>query len=113
MSLFAPTTHPLSTAEEMWTTAFNELSQRIRQHFVRQEPYHQALAYVRGLMSPVERKNGWQVAEEEARRPFTACAPADPLESTCARLPQRLDQGRQGSEKASNDEATGCAQTEP
>jgi SRSO17 transposase len=31
---------------------------------MRQEPYHQALAYVRGLMSPVERKNGWQVAEE-------------------------------------------------
>ncbi|GCF09548.1 transposase [Dictyobacter arantiisoli] len=64
MSLFAPTTHPLSTAEEVWKTAFNELSQRIRQRFVRPEPYHQALAYVRGLMSPVERKNGWQVAEE-------------------------------------------------
>jgi hypothetical protein len=59
-----PAINESSSPEDVWTTAFHELGQRIRRHFVRQEPYHQALAYVRGLMSPVERKNGWQVAEE-------------------------------------------------
>src|SRR5215472_16020149 len=50
--------------KEVWTAAFNDLGQRIRRYFVRPESYQQALAYLRGLMSPVERKNGWQVAEE-------------------------------------------------
>ncbi len=49
--------------EEAWTMAFNELSWRIRPSFVRPEAYQCALAYVQGLMSSVERKNGWQVAE--------------------------------------------------
>lgn len=30
---------------------------------MRPEPHPRALAYLQGLMSPVERKNGWQVAE--------------------------------------------------
>ncbi|HEX4208674.1 MAG TPA: IS701 family transposase, partial [Ktedonobacteraceae bacterium] len=47
----------------MWATAFNELGQRIKHAFVRQEPNLRALAYIQGLMSPAERKNGWQVAE--------------------------------------------------
>ncbi len=50
--------------EEMWSTAFNQFSQRMRQYFVRQESSFRALAYVRGLMSEASRKNGWQVAEE-------------------------------------------------
>ncbi|WP_236601496.1 IS701 family transposase [Ktedonobacter sp. SOSP1-52] len=52
-----------SSPEEVWTTAFNELGQRIRRAFVRPESYQRAQTYVQGLMSPVERKNGWQVAE--------------------------------------------------
>jgi hypothetical protein len=32
--------------------------------FRRAEPRRRALAYLRGLLSPVERKNGWQLAEE-------------------------------------------------
>ncbi|MFL5666613.1 MAG: IS701 family transposase, partial [Ktedonobacteraceae bacterium] len=48
----------------MWTTAFNDLGQRIRRFFPRREPYQRALAYLQGLMSEVSRKNGWQVAEE-------------------------------------------------
>lgn len=49
--------------EEVWTTAFSALGQRIGHSFLRSEPRHRALAYIRGLMSSVERKNGWQVAE--------------------------------------------------
>ena len=49
---------------EVWTTAFNQLSQRMSGFFVRSESYQRALAYIQGLMSSVERKNGWQVSEE-------------------------------------------------
>ncbi|GHO64640.1 hypothetical protein KSC_035320 [Ktedonobacter sp. SOSP1-52] len=63
MSPFASTAYPPSRAEEVWTTTFNELGQRIRQHFVRPEPHQRALTYMQALMSPMGRKNGWQVAE--------------------------------------------------
>jgi SRSO17 transposase len=63
MSLQVPTASPSSAPEEVWTTAFDELSQRIRHAFVRPEPHLRALTYLQGLMGPVERKNGWQVAE--------------------------------------------------
>jgi SRSO17 transposase len=53
-----------SSPEEVWATAFNELSRCTTPYFVRQESNLRALAYVQGLMSSVERKNGWQVAEE-------------------------------------------------
>jgi SRSO17 transposase len=49
-----------------------DFRQRIRQYFVRPEPYRRTLAYMQGLMSPVERKNGWQVAEEVGEA--TPCA---------------------------------------
>lgn len=53
-----------SFPEEIWTTAFNHLSQQIRPSFVRTESHQRALTYLQGLMSDVSRKNGWQVAEE-------------------------------------------------
>ena len=34
--------------------------------FRRPEPRRRALDYLRGLLSPVERKNGWQLAEQAA-----------------------------------------------
>lgn len=64
MSFLFPPASSSSRAEEVWTTAFHQLGQRIRQHFVRQEPHNRALGYLRGLMSDVSRKNGWQLAEE-------------------------------------------------
>lgn len=63
MPLSFPSASPSAFPEEVWTAAFEKLSQRIRRSFVRPEPHQHALAYVRGLMSLVERKNGWQVAE--------------------------------------------------
>ena len=61
---FSPKARPPSSPEEVWTTVFNQLGQRIRQHFVRPELYQRALTYMQGLMSKASRKNGWQVAEE-------------------------------------------------
>ena len=53
-----------ASPEEVWITANKELGQRIRHAFVPQASHQRALAYLQGLMSLVERKNGWQVAEE-------------------------------------------------
>lgn len=36
---------------------------RIGRHFARSEPRRRAGGYLRGLLSQIERKNGWQMAE--------------------------------------------------
>ena len=36
----------------------------IAERFHRSEPRRRALDYLKGLLSPVERKNGWQLAEQ-------------------------------------------------
>jgi SRSO17 transposase len=41
----------------------NEIQRRIGPHFRRAEARERARRYVQGLLAPVERKNGWQVAE--------------------------------------------------
>src|ERR671939_1490553 len=48
---------------EGWSRELEELAGRIAPRFVRAEPRRRALAYLRGLLSPLERKNGWQLAE--------------------------------------------------
>jgi SRSO17 transposase len=40
-----------------------DLAQRLAPRFLRAEPRRRALAYLRGLLAPLERKNGWQLAE--------------------------------------------------
>jgi SRSO17 transposase len=50
--------------EAIWTFAFEKLNQRIQHVFVRKATRHRVQSYLRGLLSPVERKNGWQIAEE-------------------------------------------------
>lgn len=47
-----------------WSADLDDLGVMLRGHFVRQEPRDQALAYLKGLLSPIERKNAWQIAEE-------------------------------------------------
>jgi SRSO17 transposase len=47
-----------------WAADLEALHARIARRFVRPEPRRRALAYLRGLLSPVERKNGWQLAEQ-------------------------------------------------
>ena len=46
-----------------WAVGLSALHQRIAKHFVRAEPRQQAYDYLRALISPIERKNGWQIAE--------------------------------------------------
>jgi SRSO17 transposase len=47
-----------------WANGFEEVARRIAVRFPRAEPRRCALQYVRSLLSPIERKNGWQLAEE-------------------------------------------------
>jgi hypothetical protein len=63
MPLLVTATSSRPSPEEVWTAAFNKLSQQVRLYFVRPEPHLRALAYMQALMSSAERKNGWQVAE--------------------------------------------------
>src|ERR1041384_8131799 len=46
-----------------WASELHTMFALIQQRFPRDEPRQHALAYLKGLLSPVERKNGWQLAE--------------------------------------------------
>ncbi len=52
------------SAQELWTSLFEQLCERIGPCFARSETREGVKAYLKGLLSPVERKNGWQLAEE-------------------------------------------------
>jgi SRSO17 transposase len=54
---------PTIVGAESWAQGLEELAQRIAPRFSRAEPRRRALAYLRGLLAPLERKNGWQLAE--------------------------------------------------
>jgi SRSO17 transposase len=51
-----------------WGRGLGALHARIGARFRRAEPRRRALAYLRGLTSPVARKNGWQLAEQAGER---------------------------------------------
>jgi SRSO17 transposase len=46
-----------------WAAALDELAERIAPRFGRAEPRRRARAYLHGLLAPLERKNGWRLAE--------------------------------------------------
>jgi DDE superfamily endonuclease len=46
-----------------WADQFEEVQGRLAPYFERAEPRQRAMAYIRGLLSITERKNGWQLAE--------------------------------------------------
>jgi SRSO17 transposase len=46
-----------------WARRLDGLVERIAPRFRRVEPRRRAAAYLKGLLAPVERKNGWQLAE--------------------------------------------------
>lgn len=48
---------------EQWGESFEAFHARFGHLFARSETREQAKKYLRGLLAPVERKNGWQVAE--------------------------------------------------
>jgi SRSO17 transposase len=51
-----------------WAEGLDGVVERIAPRFGRAEPRRRARAYLRGLLAPVERKNGWQLAEELGER---------------------------------------------
>jgi hypothetical protein len=51
-----------------WADELEALHARIMRRFERAEPRQRALAYLKGLLSSVERKTGWQLAEEAGER---------------------------------------------
>ena len=61
--------HPLATADEAANTVrggaayMADVERRLAPYFERAEPRRRAMAYLRGLLSPAERKNSWQLAE--------------------------------------------------
>ena len=48
---------------EAWAAGLEQLHARIAPRFARSEPRERVLAYVRGLLAPLERKNSWTLAE--------------------------------------------------
>jgi SRSO17 transposase len=52
------------TQTRSWADELQSLAESIGHHFPRSEPRQRALAYLKGLLSPVERKNSWQIAEQ-------------------------------------------------
>jgi SRSO17 transposase len=53
---------------ETWLTELEDLFAYVGHRFGRREMQERALDYLIGLLSPVERKNGWQLAEAAAHR---------------------------------------------
>ena len=51
-----------------WSEELAALLERLGPRFGRVEPRRRAAAYLKGLLAPVERKNGWQLAEAAGDR---------------------------------------------
>jgi SRSO17 transposase len=47
-----------------WAEQLSEIAERSGPRFLRSEPRQHALVYLQGLLSSVERKNSWQLAEQ-------------------------------------------------
>ena len=54
---------PTSAEAREWAAGLDELMARLDARFGRSEPRCRARAYIQGLLAPLERKNGWQLAE--------------------------------------------------
>ena len=50
--------------QEEWKKELEDLHRRIAHRFARPEPRRRALSYLKGLTGTLERKNGWQLAEQ-------------------------------------------------
>jgi SRSO17 transposase len=53
---------------QAWAAGLEALHARIAPRFARAEPRRRVLAYLRGLLGNVARKNGWQLAEHAGER---------------------------------------------
>lgn len=68
MKLPQPTTPPaeVTTLSQVlaWHQSLQLVHAGLARHFARPEPHARALRYVEAVLSPVERKNSWQIAEQ-------------------------------------------------
>src|SRR3982751_1250391 len=71
-----------------WARGLDELVEQIAPRFRRIEPRRRVRAYLQGLLCPVERKNGWQLAENAGDRP------PDGVQDFLARMRWDADQVR-------------------
>ena len=55
---------PTATDVRDWADELDAVGRRLARRFARSEPRRRAVAYLRGLLSDAERKNGWQLAEK-------------------------------------------------
>jgi hypothetical protein len=63
-----------------WAEGLEELRARIAPRFRRSEPRERVAQYVQGLLAPLERKNGWTLAESAgAANPDGMQYPAAPV----------------------------------
>lgn len=53
----------MPSTEKVWEHELESLHRRLGDLFKRPEPRQRSLAYLKGLMSTVECKNGWQLSE--------------------------------------------------
>jgi SRSO17 transposase len=58
-----PAPFPSETDLHTWAAELDAVAARLGPRFARAEPRRRALAYLTGLLSTTERKNGWQLAE--------------------------------------------------
>lgn len=58
------TLYPEQDQARVWSDELDVVLGRLGRHFFRSEPRETAKMYLRSLLTPVERKNGWQMAEQ-------------------------------------------------
>ena len=63
-----------------WAEGIERVHQCIAGRFRGPEPRRRSLEYLKGLLSPVERKNGWQLAEQ----PFDSAQEGTPHPMECS-----------------------------
>ena len=51
-------------ALSQWSGTLKTFQQQLGEHFARAEARLAAFDYIQAILSPVERKNGWQMAEQ-------------------------------------------------
>ena len=61
-----------------WAEGMERAHECMAGRFRRPDPRRRALDYLRGLLSPVVRENGWQLAEQAGEPPRTGCSACCP-----------------------------------
>jgi hypothetical protein len=66
-------------ALSQWSDVLKSFQSRIGQYFARLEARQSAFDYLQALMSPVERKNDWQMAEQVGHKALLIWCVSDSL----------------------------------